>query len=88
MNLKLSLLGVAFAAALLSLALCESTLSATAKPLQENWETSLKQGDEHYAAERYTEALEAYSEAVRLKPDYAKAHFRLDQYIQQVEPIR
>lgn len=39
MKRKHSLLGVVFTAALLSATLGESTLSAAAKPLQENWET-------------------------------------------------
>lgn len=77
MKRKLSLLGVVFTAALLSSTLCKSTLIAAAQPPQEGWEAHLKQGDEHYAAERYTEALDAYREAVRLKPDHARAHYGL-----------
>jgi tetratricopeptide (TPR) repeat protein len=68
---------VVFTAILLSLTPGESTLIAAAKPLQENWEVYLKRGYEHYPAQRYTEALGAYSEAVPLKPDYSKAHFSL-----------
>jgi tetratricopeptide (TPR) repeat protein len=77
MKRKLYLPGVVFTVILLSLTPGESTLIAAAKPLQENWEVYLKQGDEHYAAQRYTEALGAYREAVRLKPDHSKAHFGL-----------
>jgi tetratricopeptide (TPR) repeat protein len=80
MKRRPSRLGVVFVAALLSLTPVGFNWSAAADPFQEAsdaWETSLKKGDEHYAAARYTEALTAYAEAVHLKPDHAKAHFGL-----------
>jgi tetratricopeptide (TPR) repeat protein len=55
----------------------DETGKLTLAALDENAVTQLKRGEQYSNAGRYPEAIDAFLQALRIKPDYAEAHFNM-----------